>query len=161
VHVRIATVGDVDIVGALMDEATAWVNGLGHEQWPRPFPRDELAAAVERGEIFVAEEDGDPIATVTVLDADPVYWGERPPDALYVHKLVVRRDRAGRGLGADPVAWVDARAAECGRRFLRLDCLRDDPGIRAYYERLGFEHQRDFDDEARGLQLSLYERPVR
>jgi GNAT superfamily N-acetyltransferase len=161
VNVRIATVEDVETVGGLMDEATAWVNGLGHEQWPRPFPRDQLAAAVGRGEVFVAEEDGDPIATVTVLTADPVYWGERPPDALYIHKLVVRRDRAGRGLGADIVAWVDARAAESGRRFLRLDCLRDDPGIRAYYERLGFERQGDFDDGARGLQLSLYERQVR
>jgi GNAT superfamily N-acetyltransferase len=161
VNVRIATAEDVETVGALMDEATAWVNVLGHEQWPRPFPREQLAAAIGRGEVFVADADGESVATVTVLADDPTYWGERPPDALYVHKLVVRRDRAGRGLGAELVAWVDDRAADAGRRFLRLDCLRDDPGIRAYYERLGFEHRGDFDDTARSLQLSLYERTVR
>jgi GNAT superfamily N-acetyltransferase len=161
VNVRLAGVGDIETVGGLMDEASAWVNELGHAQWTRPFPRDALAAAVSRGEVYVAEVEGRAVATVTLLEADPVYWGERPPDALYVHKLVVRRDHAGRGLGAALVEWVDEQAAEAGRRFLRLDCLRDDPGIRTYYERLGFEHCGDFDDTGRGLQLSLYERSVR
>jgi GNAT superfamily N-acetyltransferase len=161
VNVRPAGAGDVETVGGLMDEASGWVNELGHEQWTRPFPRDALAAAVSRQEVYVAEVEGRAVATVTVLEDDPVYWGERPPDALYVHKLVVRREHAGRGLGAALVEWVDERAAEAGREFLRLDCLRDDPGIRAYYEGLGFEHCGDFDDTGRGLQLSLYERPVR
>jgi predicted N-acetyltransferase YhbS len=80
---------------------------------------------------------------------------------LYVHKLAVRRDHAGRGIGAALVEWASARAGASGRSFVRLDCLRNDPGIRAYYERLGFEHCGDFDDEARGLLLSLYERAVR
>ena len=160
-NVRLAGAGDVEIVGGLMDEASAWVNELGHAQWTRPFPREVVAAAVSREEVYVAEVEGRAIATVTVLEDDPTYWGERPPDALYVHKLVVQRDHAGRGLGAALVEWVDERAAENGRQFLRLDCLRDDPGIRGYYEGLGFEHCGDFDDTGRGLQLSLYERPVR
>jgi len=161
VNVRLAGAGDVETVGELMDEASAWVNDLGHAQWTRPFPRDTLAAAVSREEVYVADVEGRTVATITVLEDDPLYWGERPPDALYVHKLVVRRDHAGRGLGAALVEWADERAAEAGRQFLRLDCLRDDPGIRAYYERLGFEHCGDFDDRRRGLQLSLYERAVR
>jgi GNAT superfamily N-acetyltransferase len=161
VKVRIAHADDVETVAGLLDEATVWVSELGHEQWPLPYPREELAAAVDRGEVYVAELAGEPVGTVTVLADDPVYWGERPPDAHYVHKLVVRRNRAGCGIGAAIVEWAHNRAAAAGRAFLRLDCLRDDPGIRAYYERLGFEHRGDFDDQARGLFLSLYERPVR
>lgn len=160
-NVRIARQEDVETVGRLLDEATVWVGELGHEQWPLPFPPAELAAAIDRDEVYVAEVDAEPVGTVTILSDDPVYWGERPPDAHYVHKLAVRRDRTGHGLGAAIVEWADARAAASGRRFLRLDCLRDDPGIRAYYERLGFEHRGDLDDHARGLLLSLYERPVR
>jgi GNAT superfamily N-acetyltransferase len=138
-----------------------WVAELGFPQWPFPFPRAEVAAAIERNEVYVAEVDGEPVATATILADDPVYWGERPPDALYVHRLAVRRDHAGRGIGAALVEWADARASAAGRRFLRLDCLRNDPGIRAYYEQLGFEHRGDFDDHLRDLLLSLYERPVR
>lgn len=160
-NVRSACTEDVETVAGLLDEATLWVGELGHEQWPVPFPREELAAAIERGEVYLAELSGEAVGTVTVLADDPVYWGERPPDAHYVHRLVVCRDRAGRGIGAAIVEWADAGAAAAGRAFLRLDCLREDPGIRAYYEQLGFEHRGDFDDHARGLLLSLYERRVR
>jgi hypothetical protein len=37
----------------------------------------------------------------------------------------------------------DATRRQPGRDYLRLDCLRDNPGIRAYYEGLGFEHRGD------------------
>jgi GNAT superfamily N-acetyltransferase len=94
-----------------------------------------------------------------MLHDDPMYWGDRPPDAFYVHKLAVRRDQAGRGIGAAVVEWANAEAAEAGREFLRLDCLGDNPGIRDYYEGLGFEHCGDL--VLGGRNMSLYERPVR
>jgi GNAT superfamily N-acetyltransferase len=159
VNVRPAEPEDVELVASLLDEATRWVGELGFEQWPLPFPRDELEAAIARGEVYVAELEGDVVATVTRLWDDPMYWGERPPDALYVHKLAVRRDRAGRSIGAAIVEWADAQAAAGGRSFLRLDCLRDNPAIRGYYERLGFEHRADLELGRRWM--SLYERPVR
>jgi predicted N-acetyltransferase YhbS len=161
VKVRPAVREDVETVGELIDDATRWVGELGFEQWPLPFPREELLAAIDRGEVHLAEVDGEAVATVTLLWDDPVYWGERPPDAAYVHKLAVRRDHAGRGIGAAVVEWANAEAHAAGRAFLRLDCLRQSRGIRDYYERLGFEYRGDLDDEARGLLLSLYERPVR
>jgi len=107
----------------------------------------------------VESEEGEAVATVSMLLDDPIYWGERPPDAFYVHKLAVRRDRAGRGIGAAIVEWANAEAAEAGREFLRVDCLGDNPGIRDYYEELGFEHRGDLVLDGRNM--SLYERPVR
>ena len=148
------------VVAGLLDEATVWVNDLGFSQWPLPFPRDQLAGAIERGEVYVVEsEDGEAVATVSMLPDDPLYWGDQPPDAYYVHKLAVRRDQAGRGVGAAVVEWANAEAAEAGREFLRLDCLGDNPGIRDYYEDLGFEHRGDVVLD--GRTISLYERSVR
>jgi GNAT superfamily N-acetyltransferase len=159
VNVRRAHHEDAVTVAALLDEASAWVDDLGFSQWPLPFPRDQIAAAIDRREVYVVEaEDGEAVATVWMLPDDP-YWGDRPPDAFYVHKLAVRRDRAGRGIGAAIVEWANAEAAEAGREFLRLDCLGDNPGIRTYYEDLGFQHHDDI--VAGGRKLSLYERPVR
>ena len=143
----------------LLDEATAWVGERGYEQWPLPYPREDLSAAIERGEVYLAELDGEPVATVTLLWDDPQYWGDRPPDAAYVHKLAVSRACAGQRIGSAIVEWADATAARAGRDFLRLDCLRDNPGIRAYYERLGFEYRGDLVVNDRGM--SIYERPVR
>ena len=159
-NVRRAQQEDAQTVAGLLDEATVWVNDLGFSQWPLPFPRDQLAAAIDRGEVYVVEsEDGEGVATVSMLPDDPEYWGDQPPDAFYVHKLAVRRDQAGRGIGAAIVEWANAEAAEAGREFLRLDCLADNPGIRDYYEDLGFEHRGDLVLD--GQKMSLYERPVR
>jgi GNAT superfamily N-acetyltransferase len=160
VNVRRAHQEDATTIAGLLDEATEWVVELGFSQWPLPFPRDQLAAAIERGEVYVVEsEDGEAVATVSMLADDPMYWGDRPPDAFYVHKLAVRRDRAGRGIGAAIVEWANAEAAEAGREFLRLDCLGANPRIRDYYEDLGFEHRGDLVLDGRNM--SLYERPVR
>ena len=146
------------VVAGLLDEATVWVGERGYEQWPLPFPRDELEAAVERGEVYVAEVDREVVATVTLLWDDPMYWGDRPADAAYVHKLAVRRACAGRRIGSAIVEWADMTAAAAGRAFLRLDCLADNPGIRSYYEQLGFEHRGDLVVNNRNM--SIYERPV-
>jgi len=160
VNVKRARHEDADTVAELLDEATVWVGELGFEQWPLPFPRDELAEAIDRGEVYVVEgEDDEPVATLALLQNDPKYWGDRPQDALYLHKFAVRRDRAGRGVGAAVVEWANAEAAEAGREFLRLDCLCDNPRIRDYYEDLGFEHRGDL--VLNGRNMSLYERPVR
>jgi GNAT superfamily N-acetyltransferase len=159
VIVREARLEDAEVVAGLLDEATRWVGERGFEQWPLPFPRAEITVAIARGEVFVAEHDGEAVATVTILTEDPQYWGIRPPDALYVHKLAVARAHAGRGFGTEVIRWADRRAASLGRRFLRLDCLGDSAGIRGYYERLGFEHRGDL---VRGNRnMCIYERPVR
>jgi len=142
----------------LLDEATVWIGERGYEQWPLPFPPDEIAAAIERGEVYVAVLDGDVVATVTLLWDDKRHWGERPPDAAYVHKLAVSRACAGRRIGRALVEWADETAAANGRSFLRLDCLRTNPAIRRYYEELGFEHRGD--QVIKGRDLSLYERPL-
>ena len=155
-NVRRCQAHDVAEVAALLDEATVWVGERGYEQWPLPFPREELEGAIERGEVYVAELAGDVVATVTLLWDDPTYWGERPADAAYVHKLAVSRASAGRRIGDAIVEWADATAAAADRDYLRLDCLRDNPGIRAYYERLGFEHRGDL--VVNGRDMSIYER---
>ncbi len=157
-NVRRATHADAEAAGSILDEATVHVATLGYDQWPVPFPRDELAQRIERGELYLVEVDGEPAATMTLLWDDPFLWGE-PPDAAYVHKLAIRRMFAGRGLGEAIVEWADRRAAAAGRRYLRLDCMRDNDRIRGYYERLGFEHRGDRDDPR--FPVALYERRVR
>ena len=149
-NVRAAGPEDAGVVAEMLDEAG---------EWPQPFPRDELAERIERGELFVVDLDGTPAATFTVLWDDVPFWGEQPPDAAYLHKLAVRPPFRGRGLGAQIVDWIERRASEAGRIYVRLDCRRDKARIRRYYERLGFEHRRDVDHPR--FPAALYERPIR
>ena len=108
------------------------------------------------GELFVVELDGAVAAAFVLQREDRRFWGERPDDALYLHKLAVRRSFAGRGLGVQVVEWALARTRAEARTYLRLDCMRDNPEIRAYYEALGFEERGEVDIGA--FVCSLYER---
>ena len=140
-NVRLAEPPDIPLVAEMLDEATAFVATFGYDQWPVPFPQEELTQRILQRELYVVEVDDEPAATFTLLWDDPFFWGERPPDAVYLHKLAIRRSYAGRGLGMRVVAWIARHAKTCGRAFIRLDCQRDLPGIRRYYEGLGFELQ--------------------
>jgi GNAT superfamily N-acetyltransferase len=155
VNVRRAKLDDVPVVAAMLDEATAFVRTKGRDQWRVPYPQEKLRASVTDGSLYLVDVDGEPAATFTLLLDDPKFWGERPPDAVYLHKLAVRRAFAGRGLGARIVEWVGEEAARVGRAFVRLDCQRDLPGIREYYERLGFELREEVERGA--FAWALYE----
>ena len=136
--VRRAAPEDVDVAVSILSEAARWLLERGIRQWPDPFPRDRIVALQERGELYVARLDGQTVATFAFLWSDPAFWGERPPDAGYVHALAVRRAYAGRGLGERLLDWADGQAGAAGREYLRLDCMSDNAILRTYYERFGF-----------------------
>jgi ribosomal protein S18 acetylase RimI-like enzyme len=138
-EVRRAGPEDVDEIVAILSEAAHWLLARGIEQWPDPFPRDRVEALAGRGDFYLAQLDGETAATFALLWSDPSFWGERPPDAGYVHALAVRREHAGRGLGARLIDWADREVAGSGRELLRLDCRSDNAALCRYYEALGFE----------------------
>jgi ribosomal protein S18 acetylase RimI-like enzyme len=79
------------------------------------------------------------VAVVRLLWEDALFWGERDQgDAAYVHTLVVHRDAAGRGTGAQVLDWAASRAQRRGRHFLRLDCGEANQALIAYYRDNGF-----------------------
>jgi GNAT superfamily N-acetyltransferase len=130
---------DVDEIVDVLSEAARWLISRGIRQWPDPFPRDRVAALVERGDFYLARLDGETVGTVALMWNDPAFWGERPADAGYVHALAVRRAWAGRGFGGQLLDWADTRVVAAGRVYLRLDCPAVNATLRRYYERLGFE----------------------
>lgn len=170
-HVRLAGSGDIEGVLDLLGEAASWIRAsTGIDQWPERFPRRYIADLVDEGVVFVALDAGQVVATLCLQWADPVFWPDAGDDAVYVHRLVVKRSHAARGIGEQLLAWAGQRSAEAGRSFVRLDCMTTNIGLRRYYEALGFRHQGDisgenpppFDASFRPRwQTSLYEKRVR
>ncbi|MBG0828768.1 GNAT family N-acetyltransferase [Planomonospora sp. ID67723] len=146
---RRATGDDLPAVLALLAETAAWLDSRGIRQWPAGgFPAGRIAPLIEEGAMYVVHGADGPAATVA-LDghADPEFWtpGDGPGSALYVHKLSVARSHCGRGLGEALLDWAGLRVLAAGRRWLRLDCAKDNPGLQAYYRRQRFTHLRTVD----------------
>ena len=109
---------------------------------------DDIRRQIGAGDWFVHGDDGSVHGALRLLWADPGVWGEQPEDAGYVHGSVIGRAHAGVGLGGQLLAWAAAETVRAGRRFLRLDCVESNPGLRRYDRDQGFREvgRRDFEN---------------
>src|SRR4051812_13060059 len=99
IHARQAREDDVQTIADLWTSAQAWLREQGEDQWQYPVRVDNINAAIANKACWLFEEAGSPpIATVTLDEfADPALWrpSDVPIDALYLHRLVVARQKAG------------------------------------------------------------------
>jgi GNAT superfamily N-acetyltransferase len=160
--IREATLSDLDTVTHVLAEASDWLASRGLDQWQYPPRRDRVNESIQAGECFVAEIDGKVVATITVDGhADSEFWqaDDVPESALYVHRLAVRRDVAGRELGTTMLAWACDRAYQAGKAWLRLDAWRSNAGLLDYYQSRGWDYVRTIELEHR-KSGALFQRPA-
>lgn len=104
---------------------------LGESELLDTTSPDVLAAALQRGHLWVARAGGVPVgfAHVVVLE----------PTTVHLEELDVRPEYGRRGLGRRLVMAVCEWAAHLGYRSVTLSTFRDVPWNMPFYERLGFE----------------------
>lgn len=154
-----AKTDDVDIVLEILNQARAWLLERGIDQWRAgSLTRERFLEWISRGEVYLARVDGEYVGTVTLQWSDERFWGQRPPDAGYVHKLAIRPTQTGKRLGLLMLQWAEETTRAAGREYLRLDCAANDRKIRDYYEQAGFVYQGDKVDPR--VAVSLYEKPL-
>lgn len=148
--IRLAAPGDLDAVLGLRREAEQWLAANGIRQWTPDYDDyavGVLTAWVGSGAAWVVEHGGEIVATASLnADADADFWGWLEPahqaTALYLGKMIVRRDHAGRKIGESIMNWACGRVADAGRTWLRLDVRRDNRRLQRYYLARGFTHLR-------------------
>ncbi|MET9495483.1 GNAT family N-acetyltransferase [Streptomyces sp. NPDC006552] len=161
---RVADTGDLATLVALYDGAARWMVEQGIDQW-RPGEKDEahFRRRMAAGEVWLAEAGGQAAGGYELWWADEPAWGEQPPVAGYVHRLMVRRG-APAGCGAALLAHAERRVAGAGRTYCRLDCVADNRRLRAYYEKRGYAvvGEQPFKAGAGGsaYAVTLMEKPV-
>jgi GNAT superfamily N-acetyltransferase len=154
-----------EVVDRLLYEAGAWLQSLGIRQWSAAWPvsayeQAETCERIARGWCYPAWRAGAPVGTLALLPSDEVLWGADQGDALYVHSLAISRAVAGQGVGLALLRWAEGEAVARGRCFLRLDCMAQNPGLRAYYRRAGFVECGTVVEED-GWQATLLEKDLR
>ena len=151
---------DVDMVLGILYEAADWLALKGFDTfWKKPWlTRESVLPRIRQHEVFLAKLDDRVVGTITLQWDDPVYWNGAPADAGYIHKFAVRRAYSGRKIGDSMMRWAEEEAVRAGKKYLRLDCLAANKGIREYYEKKGFIYQRDI--SPRDWRASLYEKRI-
>jgi len=163
--IRRAGSGDVGEAARILEDAIEWAAELGFDSWPPgtfsdpgAWGRARLLEALGMRGLYLVIRAGEPVATFSLLPEDSLFWPDADDDALYLHRFAVRRAYRGGGIGTASLRFMQEEVLRTGRRYLRLDCLAHNPGIRRYYELAGFEHRGD--TVVNDMRLSLYELDV-
>jgi predicted N-acetyltransferase YhbS len=163
---RAVSDSDLDAIVGLRVEAERWLREHQIRQWTSDYAdyaRGVLRDSVDRGAAWVVEDDGQVIATVTINGPDPDFWGwaDDQDEALYLGKMIVSRHRAGERIGDAIMNWASRQASRRGKRWIRLDCRRDNERLQSYYLDRGFTYVRTYHAPGRRTESGwLAQRPA-
>jgi GNAT superfamily N-acetyltransferase len=123
----------------ILRDAAQWLVELGRPLWRvESFRLEVLEAAARAGELVIGSEAGGAASCMLLQTRDDFYWPDDPPgEALYLHKLAVRRSSAGRNWSGRLIQWAGTQAYAAGAQYLRLDTA-DRPELLSLYQRNGF-----------------------
>ncbi|WP_216894445.1 GNAT family N-acetyltransferase [Nocardia alni] len=167
VRIRQASLADLGTICRLRLQRTSWLAARGSDQWTqqgRGLPIEIFARAVGRavdaGETWIAEFDGEPAGTITVNDrADEGLWSPGEiADAVIVHYMIVDLRFAGNQIGTALLGHAATLAHTTDRTWVRLDAWTTNTALHAYYQRSGFRLARIAAPEASSPSTALFER---
>ncbi len=161
VDIRTAQIEDLEGVQKLYVEAARWIRfSQGIIQWSEDtFTTDYLEQFICENDVFVAYLEGELVGCFSIHWKYEEIWGELFHDnAGYVHRLVVSRKYKGQGIGGHFITWAEAYIKNKGKKWLRLDCMADNPALNQYYRSQGLIFQRRYDGN--GWSANLYEREI-
>lgn len=151
---------ELPVVMDILDECAAWLHSRGIAQWVLPQPPHEwekMRGQIALGQVYLVrlEADWSLIGTLRFEWEDP-FWDDHSDVAGYVHALAIRNHVRGHSLGTRLLDWAQSHIAAQGRKYIRLDCWKENARLRRYYENLGFRYCGEFVD--RNWVGALYEK---
>ena len=152
----------IDEAISVMKEVAAWGREKGYRVWLDEWlTREELLSEEVQPQNFcVGKVDGKTACAFILQNSDVEYWGERPAtEAVYLHKLCVRREFAHREMTKSVVEAIREECRKNGIKYIRLDTGLDEKEVRKIYLKAGFKIV-DIIDYSNGKSMALYEMEV-
>ena len=140
-----ASSGDIDAASMILKQAARQMMDEGKQQWTHYYPTEvHVRDDVERGVGYVLEDDNGIVGyCAVVLDGEPAYnhlEGNWLSNDRYVvvHRLAVRMDRKGIGLGRIFMETIENYAKDHGIYCFKIDTNFDNQSMLGLLNKLGF-----------------------
>lgn len=146
--IRQAAANDVAAIAATYDQLLQHESQQGsHSNWQQGvYPTaDSAGQAVQAGEMYVLEQDGEILASMVLnknqaAEYQKMPWQYAADDAqvLVIHTLCIPPSHAGQGLASQMLAFAKdfAKNAQC--RVIRLDTYAHNEPAKKLYQKHGF-----------------------
>ncbi|TKH45122.1 GNAT family N-acetyltransferase [Paenibacillus terrae] len=145
---------DQEQVQELILQTARWLHSRGSTQWGNLLQgKDDhnLGGAIARGEVITFRTSEDhALAGAVILQQQPSAWDRKlwglddadsdGGTSVYLHRLVVDRDRTGKGLGRELVQWIEKGIRFTGKDRIRLDCIAGNDKLNQFYQQCGYTY---------------------
>jgi GNAT superfamily N-acetyltransferase len=133
---------ELERFSGILQEVASWLEARGEPLWPLASIQPEaLLRKNKLDEFYLGFVSAELASCMILQDLDQAFWpDDTVGEALYLHKLAVRREFAGLGLSQLMLDWAKAKALEQGRRFLKLDTVSSMPKLNKLYKDYGFSY---------------------
>ncbi len=123
--IRRLSTADARDASTILLAAAAWAKDNRAHLWAESeISAEQCAGWAAEGVLFGAFEGDEMAATFTLTDVDSLYWPETPAgEALYLHKVAVRRASTGSGWLRQIIDWAVDETRQRKLERLRLDTL--------------------------------------
>lgn len=132
---------DIPIIEAILLDAVDWMTKSGvPNQWNESnVTWSALSKSYRINNFYIAYQNESPAACMALLDYDPTYWPDIPKgESLYLHKLAVKREFAGKGSSKELIDFAKNLAHSYCINTIRLNCNQHRIKLRAVYENACF-----------------------
>jgi ribosomal protein S18 acetylase RimI-like enzyme len=168
VRIRPVTQDDLPAIRAAYETARILQLRTGSKVWPT-FADDAILLEIAEQKVFGVFKGGVLAGVFTLLEADPVIWGElERGEHLYIHRMAGAAGCTLPGLFDTIVRWARQACQALGLAGIRMDTWASNGALIDYYSRHGFEvvGRRTMPPESslpphyHGLELVLLEKSV-
>jgi GNAT superfamily N-acetyltransferase len=143
--IKVANRDNLNDVLLLLVNAAKWLSTKNTKQWDYYLSdlegnTQEVLDSIDAEATYILLHQNRIMATITLENKpnewDKEMWGEEAnrENIVYLHRLVVHRDYAGDGIGAQLLKWAEEICKQSGKTAIRFDCLASNAGLNIYYE---------------------------
>lgn len=167
-RMRLAVPADLATIAQWREDAARWLATKDTDQWSDAgltrveFNKRVLQSIQEAGTWIAEVVDSVPLGTIAIDDHedDAGLWeAEMLAESLVIHRMIVSRKAAGRGIGTLMLDHAETLARSAGKRWLILDAWSSNTGLHNYYRSQGFTYLKTIENHSTAS-AALFGRPV-
>lgn len=137
-----AKVSDIDDICNLIYSRCLWFLEKGILGWELgyydiKYNKDYFVEQMNINNLFVAKLDNKVVGAMLLKDSDRNYW-DNDDESFYIHHLVT--DINLKGVGKELIDFAIRNCILNNKKYLRLDCFKDNRFLNDYYKSIGFRN---------------------
>ena len=150
----------IDEAISVMKEVAQWGREQGYRVWLDEWltPEELITEEAKPENFCIGKIDGKIACAFILQNSDKEYW-KVTNDAVYLHKLCVKREYAHRNMTKSVVKAIKEECQKNSIKYIRLDTGLDEKVVRKIYLNAGFKIV-DIIDYDNGRSIALYELEV-